>query len=67
EFFRRGGRKLLSSDLLKAADLRISNPDLSLGELADKTDDGITKSGMSHRLRKIRETARGYLNEHDDQ
>ncbi len=65
-FFRHGGRKVLSNDLLRAADLRIANPDLSLGELADRTEDGITKSGMSHRLRKIRETANEYLNEHDD-
>ena len=65
-FFGSGGRKILSTDLLKAADLRIANPDLSLGELAQMSDDGITKSGMSHRLRKIREAAKEYLNEHAD-
>lgn len=65
-FFSKGGRKYLSNDLLKAADLRIDNPDLSLGELAELSDDGITKSGMSHRLRKIRETAREHLDERGD-
>lgn len=65
-FFRAGGKKYLSNDLLKAAQMRIDNPDLSLGELALASEDGITKSGMSHRLRKIRETAKEFLNEHDD-
>jgi len=65
-FFKKGGRKVMSSDLLKAADFRIKNPDLSLSELAEKMDDGITKSGMSHRLRRIREIANSYLDEHDD-
>ncbi len=66
KFFLEGGKKYLSSDLIKAAELRINNPELSLGELAQLSDDGLTKSGMSHRLRRVRETARGYFNEHDD-
>ena len=57
ELFRNGGKKLLSKDLLRAANMRIKHPELNLSELAAVTEEGLTKSGMSHRLRKIRDIA----------
>lgn len=64
-FFENGGKKLLSNDLIVVADSRIDNPELSLNELAEMIGDGLTKSGISHRLRRIREIARTFLEEND--
>ena len=60
--FKHGGKKLLSKDLLKVADMRKKYPELNLNELANMTEEGLTKSGLSHRLRKIRSIANDYLN-----
>lgn len=43
----------LPEDLQQAALLRIANPEASLAELAMLSDPAITKSTLSHRLRKI--------------
>jgi hypothetical protein len=51
------GLDSLSPSLLEAALLRKENPDLSLTELAALADPPVGKSGMSHRLKKLREIA----------
>lgn len=66
ELFRNGGKKLLSKDLLRAANMRVKHPDLNLTELAKITEEGLTKSGMSHRLRKIRTIAAEYIDGNND-
>ena len=48
---------LLSEDLREVARLRMDNPELSLTELGQLTSRTLSKSGISHRLRKIRDTA----------
>ncbi len=47
----------LSDKLREAARLREENPELSIGELAELADPPVTKSGLSHRLRKLSELA----------
>lgn len=48
----------LPRELKMTAQLRIDNPDMSLGELADLHIPQISKSGLNHRLAKIIEKAR---------
>jgi len=55
-----GGFDSLSSVLKEAAELRLSNPHASLGELASMTSDGVSRSGMNHRLKKLMEEAGKY-------
>lgn len=43
----------LSPKLREAAQLREENPELSLSQLADLCDPPVTKSSLSHRLRKL--------------
>ncbi len=43
----------LSEPLKKAAKLRLDNPDASLAELVRISDEGLTRSGLNHRLQKI--------------
>ncbi len=43
----------LSSQLQTAANLRLSNPEISLSELAKLSEDGVGKSGLNHRLNKL--------------
>lgn len=66
EFLEKGGEVLLSEEQLRIVRYRIENPEYSLAELASEMDDSVTKSGINHRLRRIREIARDYLekNEH---
>lgn len=59
-FLESGGEEILNDELLCITRLRIERPECSLSELAELCE-GITKSGINHRLRKIRETAREYL------
>ena len=47
----------LSDKLREAAALREENPELSIAELAELADPPVTKSGLSHRLRKLSELA----------
>ena len=51
------GLDSLSPALREAALLRRENPDLSLTELAALANPAVSKSGMSHRLKKLREIA----------
>lgn len=48
----------LPRELKLTADLRIENPDMSLGELAELHTPHISKSGLNHRLTKIIEEAK---------
>ena len=48
----------LSEDIRTTAQLRISNPDMSLLELAEMHNPPISKSGLNHRLSKITELAK---------
>ncbi len=50
----------LSPELYETAILRVNNPTLSLSELANLHTPAITKSGLNHRLTKIRELAEKY-------
>jgi len=50
------GLENLPRNLQEMAELRLSHPDESLAELASLSG-GMTKSGINHRLRKIREIA----------
>ena len=43
----------LPSDLKITAELRYDNPQASLAELSDMSEQKLTKSGINHRLRKI--------------
>ena len=43
--------------LLEAAALREQNPDLSLKELAGLVRPPLSKSGLSHRMKKLEQTA----------
>lgn len=56
--FAKRGESYLGDELLAVARLRLENPDLSLTELGALLGDKLTKSGVNHRLRKIREAAR---------
>ena len=48
----------LPRELKHTAELRVANPDMSLGELADLHIPRISKSGLNHRLSKIIEEAK---------
>lgn len=50
---RMGRLHLLSAELQESALLRIRHPDASLAELAALHDPPITKSGLTHRLKKL--------------
>ncbi len=52
-----GALSSLPQPLQDAAALRRQNPDLSLAELVPLSKETLSKSGLSHRLRKIREKA----------
>lgn len=47
----------LSQPLREAAELRLAWPDLSLSQLAEKSPQPISKSGLSHRLKKLERLA----------
>lgn len=47
----------LSPALLEAMELRLANPTLSLGELAEISPTPISKSGLNHRLKKLMQLA----------
>ena len=58
------GREMISDKLQLAADYRIQNPDLTLGDLAELlASDGypVSKSGLNHRFRKLAELAKPYI------
>ena len=43
--------------LAEAARLRLDNPDASLSTLAELSESGLSRSGLSHRLKKLTEIA----------
>lgn len=47
----------LSEPLRQAAQLRLDWPELSLAQLAEKSEQPISKSGLSHRLKKLEQIA----------
>lgn len=51
------GLDSLTPALREAAELRLDNPDLCLADLAMLADPPVGKSGMNHRLKKLREIA----------
>lgn len=51
------GLGTLPDDLRQVAELRLENPDLSLSEIGKLLDPPLTKSGVSHRLKRIMEIA----------
>lgn len=52
-----GDSRVLGDELRELARLRVENPELSMLELGALTEPPLTKSGVSHRLRKIRKIA----------
>lgn len=60
----RGMWEKLPKKLKEAAEARLANPEASLAELAEIM--GITKSGASHRMRKLKELASAIENNEDD-
>ena len=62
-FFKKGGASILKNDLLAVAKMRVKHPECSLTELAELLGDGLTKSGVNHRLRRLREIMKDYLEE----
>lgn len=52
-----GGLKQLPSGLREMAEIRVENPDAPLKSLGDAMEPPLGKSGVNHRLRKIREYA----------
>ena len=48
----------LSGPLRETAELRLSNPEATLSELALLHNPPITKSGLNHRLKKLSELAK---------
>lgn len=45
----------LPENLLEVAKIRMKNPGLSIGQLAQKIEGGMSKSGMYHRLKRLEE------------
>ncbi|MBR7082265.1 MAG: DNA-binding protein WhiA [Oscillospiraceae bacterium] len=53
------GLDKLSEKLRRTAELRIENPELSIGQLAELSEPPVSKSCMNHRLRKLVELSEG--------
>ncbi len=53
----------MPSELVKLAEFRLQNPEMSLSELCENYPESITRSGMNHRLKKIVETAKKHSRE----
>lgn len=51
---RHGGLSQLAEELQEVARLRADNPELSLRELGEQLDPPLSRSGVDHRLRRIR-------------
>lgn len=62
-----GGFASLNEDLREIAELRLENPEATLGELGEMLSIPIGKSGANHRLRKIEEIAKALRNEKGEQ
>lgn len=57
ELFHKKGKDFLSDELRAVAKLRLENPELTLTELGQALPEKLSKSGVNHRLRKIRAIA----------
>lgn len=62
ELIKRGLISLLPEELERTARFRMENRDMSLSQLAGAITPPISKSGLSHRLKKITEMAESILN-----
>ena len=62
ELVKRGLISLLPDELERTARFRMENKDMSLSQLAGAITPPISKSGLSHRLKKITEMAENILN-----
>ena len=62
ELIERGLISLLPDELERTARFRMENKDMSLSQLAGAITPPISKSGLSHRLKKITEMAENILN-----
>lgn len=58
ELKRCGGLSRLPEKLRQTAQLRLDYPEMTLGELAERSDPPVSKSCLNHRMRKILEIAR---------
>ena len=47
----------LPLQLKKIAEIRLNNPDMSLGDIQKELDEDISRSGVNHRLNKLIEIA----------
>lgn len=56
----------LSEPLRQAAQLRLDWPELSLAQLAEKSQQPISKSGLSHRLKKLEQIAQSMQQRRDN-
>ena len=65
ELDRRGLLSSLPTELEATARMRLENPDMSLSQLAIHSIPAVTKSGISHRLRKIMEFGERLLKKYD--
>lgn len=61
-----GAWDTLPEPLRQAAELRLAWPDLSLAQLAEKAQPPISKSGLSHRLKKLEATAKALQERNQD-
>lgn len=59
------GINSLNDNLKELANLRLNNPESSLSELSNMLKPRITKSGINHRMRKIKEIAEMIKGEND--
>ncbi|MEA5051313.1 MAG: DNA-binding protein WhiA [Oscillospiraceae bacterium] len=59
------GMTYLPDELRETAQLRLEHPELSFGELSELTEGKLTKSGISHRMRRIRSYADKLKEEQD--
>ncbi|MFR5703999.1 MAG: DNA-binding protein WhiA [Eubacterium ramulus] len=57
------GLEQLAPALREMAQVRLDNPDVSLQELGTYLDPPVGKSGVNHRLRKLKEIAEGLRTE----
>ncbi len=55
--YKKLGRDGLPDELGSLAELRLENPDLTIAELGELLEHKLTKSGVNHRLRRIRALA----------
>lgn len=51
------GKEYLPAHLREIAELRIENPEMTLGELGESLSEPLTRSGVNHRLKKIEQIA----------